>query len=80
MKTDEELRHETEKWLKRIEKKREDVVLIDNSKKGMIKNIDAYISDSKHFLKNKDLIRAFEAVVWAWAWLEILEELNIIKK
>jgi len=44
----------------------------------MIKNIDAYISDTQHFMKN-DMVRAFEAIVWAWAWMEILEDLKIIK-
>ncbi|MCX6816168.1 MAG: DUF357 domain-containing protein [Candidatus Aenigmarchaeota archaeon] len=75
----EELKQETEKWLDKIKEKRKSIALMDNSKKDMIKNIDAYISDTSHFLEKKDYIRAFEAVVWAWSWIEILEELEIIK-
>jgi hypothetical protein len=85
----EELRKETEKWLQKIKEERKKIVLADNSKGDFIKNIDSYISDSEHFLKNSmmhsnashnsDLIRAFEAVIWAFAWLEIGKELEIIK-
>ena len=41
-------------------------------------NIAAYISDSRHFLDNGDLIRAFEAVIWAWAWMEIGKEIGLL--
>jgi hypothetical protein len=36
-----------------------------------LENISAYIADSRYFLEKNDLIRAFEAVIWAWAWMEI---------
>ncbi len=68
---EEKLRGETEKWLERVKKKRSEL-----PESQHMKNIDAYISDSQHFLDNGDLIRAFEAVIWAWAWIEILEELK----
>jgi len=71
------LRSETEKWLKKI--KKEKIELLDKNKKDFEKNIRSYISDSEHFLEKKDLIRAFEAVVWAWAWLEIGRELGVLK-
>jgi hypothetical protein len=75
-----DLEKETKKWLERIEKERKDIILLDNCRKDLLKNIDAYISDTKHFLKKGDLIRAFEAIVWAWSWLEILEELKVLKR
>ncbi|KHO47731.1 MAG: hypothetical protein QT00_C0002G0391 [archaeon GW2011_AR5] len=74
-----DLARETEKWLKKAAAKRKKVRLIDKSKSEMLKNIDAYVSDTKHFAKKGDMIRAFEAIVWAWAWMEILEELEIVK-
>lgn len=67
MKLEEELREETLKWLRRIEERMSE---IDGDKEFM-ENIRAYISDSNYFLEKGDLIRAFECVVWAWAWLEI---------
>jgi len=78
MMLEKELRNETEKWLRKIEEKRKGVELKDKSKKGMLKNIDAYISDTRHFLEKNDFIRAFEAVIWAWANLELMEELKFI--
>jgi hypothetical protein len=44
-----------------------------------IENINAYLSDARYFLMKNDLIRAFEAVVWAWAWLEIGERTGLIR-
>lgn len=76
---EEELKNETIKWLERAEKKRENLAILDKSKEDMIKNIDAYISDSMNFLEQKKYILAFEAVIWAWSWMEILEEFGIIK-
>ena len=77
---EEELKQETEKWLKRIKAERKKIALVDDSKEGFIKNIDSYISDSEHFLEKNDLIRAFEAVIWAWAHLEMGKELGIIRE
>ncbi len=76
MELETQLRKETEKWLVRIEEKK--VKIINKRGKEILENINAYIKDCKHFLKKKDLIRAFEAIVWAWAWLEISKELNIL--
>jgi hypothetical protein len=72
----EELIQETEKWLKKIENKIDE--LSDKSDSNFVNNIKAYIHDSKYFMKKGDLIRAFECVVWAWAWLEIGELTNRI--
>lgn len=64
---EEELRKETLKWLERIEDRVKEI----EGDEGFLRNINAYISDSRYFLEKGDLIRAFECVVWAWAWLEI---------
>lgn len=50
------------------------------SKKGeeFLVNINAYLKDCKHWLKEKNYVLAFESIVWAWAWLEIAEELELI--
>ncbi len=75
MSVEEELEKETLKWLERIEER---VKVIDGDK-SFIENINAYVSDSRYFLKKKDLVRAFECVVWAWAWLEIGIEVGKLK-
>jgi len=71
-----DLRAETLKWLERAESLFSEV----SGEEQFIDNISAYISDSKYFLENGDLIRAFEAVIWAWAWMEIGIEIGVIIK
>ena len=75
MAIDEDLRRETERWLAKIEEERKKIGSGDDY---IIKNIDAYISDSRHFMEKGDLIRAFEAVVWSWAYLEIGRQKKLI--
>ena len=75
MAIDEDLLKETEKWLAKIEEERKKIGSGDDY---IIKNIDAYISDSRHFMEKGDLIRAFEAVVWSWAYLEIGRQKKLI--
>jgi len=72
---EEELRGETLKWLERIEDK---IIALDGDR-GFIENVKAYVSDSKYFLQKNDLVRAFECVVWAWAWLEIGLEIGKLR-
>ena len=76
---EQQLREETEKWLERAKKERKKIKLSNESRKNFLKNVDAYISDCEHFLKENKLILAFEAVVWAWSWLEICKELGIFR-
>ncbi|MBA7606577.1 hypothetical protein ES703_13727 [subsurface metagenome] len=42
----------------------------------MFSNIKAYRGDSEHFLKQGDLIKSFECLIWAWSLLEICKELK----
>ena len=80
MTLEKDLKQETEKWLKKIRTERKKIKLAESSKENMLKNMDAYISDSGHFLEKSDLIRSFEAVIWAWSILELGLELEIFKK
>jgi hypothetical protein len=80
METEKRLIEEIEKWTKKIRKELENMESASGKGDGFLKNINAYVSDSDHFLKKSDLIRSFEAIVWAWAWLEIGKELCFLKK
>ncbi|MCU0637522.1 MAG: DUF357 domain-containing protein [Methanothrix sp.] len=62
-----DLRSETLKWQKRAQNLFEDVCGDDE----FLDNVSAYIHDCQYFIEKDDLIRAFEAVIWAWAWMEI---------
>ena len=76
------LEKETKKWLQKLEqemKKLENEKIKDKNVLNEIKNIEAYISDCKHFLKNKDLVRAFEAIVYGWGIYDSLARMKMIK-
>lgn len=73
---EDDLRKETLKWLERIEKER--MASKTPQGKEAIENINAYIKDSHHFLEKGDLIRAFECVLWAWAFFEIHRDMGSI--
>jgi len=77
---EDELKNETEKWLERAEEKFNGLRAGKDWKSGetFLKNIRAYIEDSKWFLEKGDLIRAFECVIWAWAWMDIGLELGLV--
>ena len=74
------LRGEIEKWSKRLDRKLKTAIATCQNGEEMLENARAYFSDSKHFFEKEDLIRAFECLVWAWAWLEIGKELKLLKE
>lgn len=82
--TDTRLESETNKWLEKLEKEVQDIKPTGKIEKGkldpVIENINAYISDCRHFLEKQDLINAFEAVVYAWAIWETCQHLGVIEK
>jgi uncharacterized protein len=71
-----ELIEQTDKWLK----KAQDLEVYPINEKGeeFLINIKAYINDTTHFISKKDYVRAFEAIVWAWSWIEIGENIEIL--
>lgn len=76
MSLDEDLREETLKWLTRAE----ELFSRISGEERFCDNIAAYLQDSRYFLQQGDLIRAFEAVVWAWAWMEIGLEMKVLSE
>ncbi|MBN1324013.1 MAG: DUF357 domain-containing protein [Methanotrichaceae archaeon] len=73
---DERLRDETLKWLGLAEERLEGITC---GEERYLENIKAYISDARYFLDQGDLIRSFEAVIWAWAWLEIGLDIHVLE-
>jgi hypothetical protein len=62
-----DLLSETVKW----QNKAQDLYDIISGEDEFLENVSAYIRDCQYFLDRGDLIRAFEAIIWAWAWMEI---------
>ncbi|MFQ6051320.1 MAG: DUF357 domain-containing protein [Candidatus Hydrothermarchaeota archaeon] len=75
---EEELRYEIDKWLNKAESLIPRIRPLESKGKDFLTNINAYIKDSRYFLEKKDLIRSFEAIIWAWAWCEIGKEIGIL--
>jgi len=73
---EEDLHVETLKWLEKAE-----VLFCQiTGDEHFLDNVSAYIRDSHYFLEKGDLIRAFEAVIWAWAWMEIGLEKELLQR
>ncbi len=70
--TQKKLREETKKWLEKLEER---IEKRDKTVEQM-ENVLAYRDDTYHFLEEKDFIRAWEAVIYAWGILETLERLG----
>lgn len=66
-----ELRIETTKWGDRLARALKGATAAGPEGEAFLENIRAYQDDAEHFVSESDLVRAFECVVWAWAWLEI---------
>jgi uncharacterized protein len=75
-KLEEDLRAETVKWQKKAQDLYENV----SGDGEFLENVSAYIRDCRYFLEKGDLIRAFEAVIWAWAWMEIGLEKGLLRQ
>jgi hypothetical protein len=71
-----DLQNETYKWLEKAEDLFSKISPKDNR---FADNIAAYISDSRYFMDKGDLIRSFEAVIWAWAWMEICQDMGVFR-
>ena len=71
-------KQEIDKWLSRIEGVHPRLSAGSEKGESILKNISAYISDSKHFLEEGDYVNSFEAVIWAWAWYEIGRDLGLV--
>jgi hypothetical protein len=74
-KLEEDLLAETVKWQKKAQDLYENV----SGDRQFLENVSAYIRDCQFFLEKGDLIRAFEAVIWAWAWMEIGLEKGLLQ-
>jgi hypothetical protein len=68
-----------EEWLNKLEKKLEKIRVEGEKGENLLKNIKAYIFDTKHFTAEGDYVKAWELISFAWGLFEAGEELEIIK-
>jgi hypothetical protein len=72
------LKKETKKWLQNLEKEVEHLIPRYDQAEEHIENLRAYIQDCKHFEKQGDYVRAFEAIIYAWGIYETLKKLHLV--
>ncbi|MFQ6009514.1 MAG: DUF357 domain-containing protein [Candidatus Aenigmatarchaeota archaeon] len=70
---------EITRWLEKLEPLLEKIEVVDSRGEAQLQNLKAYVSDSRHFLENSNLVKSFEAMVWAWAIFELCKELEIFQ-
>lgn len=73
-----ELHQEITKWGNRLGDALASARVRQGDGEGFLRNIRAYQSDAERFLEEGDLVRSFESLVWAWAWLEIGNERGLL--
>ncbi len=75
-----ELLEQTHIWRGRLRERLPDSHAMGKEGERMLTNIRSYDADSEHFEAIGDLVRAFECVLWAWAWLEIGWDLGQLRR
>lgn len=73
------LMKEIEKWTRKLDNRLPNLKAIDDSGEDLMENARAYRRDSEHFLKKNEPIKSYESLIWAWAFIEIGEELGHIE-
>ncbi len=64
------LKEETEKWIEAFEAKTKGLKVTDERGNWAANNMNAYLSDCKHFYKKGDFLRSFEAIIYAYGIYE----------
>jgi len=79
MDTEQSLKKETEKWLLKIRAEMKGVKPSGKKGEEFLENIRAYIKDAAYFKERGDLVRSFEAVIYAYGMLDVLKKVGILQ-
>jgi len=74
-----ELEKEIEREIKKMEKVVKGVKLKDFIAAEVYNLALSYLIDAKHFFERKDFIRAFEAVIICWAYIDACLHFNFLE-
>ncbi len=73
-----ELKDEIRKWSLKLDEALKTTSPMSDKGSEFLANIKAYQKDSIYFFERKDLVRSFEALIWAWSWIEIGKEIDVL--
>ncbi|MEM5792785.1 MAG: DUF357 domain-containing protein [Candidatus Aenigmatarchaeota archaeon] len=65
-----------EEWIIKLKEKLKETKPKNKKNQEFLKNINAYIFDSEHFLREGDYVKAWELISFAWGLFEAWEELG----
>jgi len=68
-----------EEWLTKLKKKLEKTKPVEKKGEEFMKNINAYIVDTEYFFKERDYVKAWELISFAWGLFEAGEELEVLE-
>lgn len=74
-----ELEKKIDKWSEKLDDKLPKLEFVEEEGKEILKNAKAYRKDSNHFYEEDKLIQSYESLIWAWAFIEIGEKLELLK-
>lgn len=74
-----DLENEIEKWSKKLDEKLPKIEAKEDEGEELLENAKAYRTDSDHFYEEGELIQSYESLIWAWAFVEIGEKLDLLK-
>jgi len=74
-----ELEELTKKEIEKMEKVLKEVKVKDAKALEVYNLALSYFTDAKHFLDKKDFVRAFEAIVICWAYLDACLHFNLLE-
>jgi len=74
-----ELEELTKKEIEKMEKVLKEVKVKDAKALEVYNLALSYFTDAKHFFKKKDFVRAFEAIVICWAYLDACLHFNFFE-
>lgn len=71
-----ELEEEIDKWSRKLDERLPELDPVGDSGREILENAKAYREDSEHFREEGELIESFESLIWAWAFVEIGENMG----
>lgn len=72
-------RGEIEKWLTKLKKELKETETNDEKGEKFLENINAYVYDCEHWLKEGDYVKAWELVSFAWGLFEAAKEFRVLR-
>ena len=73
------LKVEIVKWLSKLKRELKETKPNDKRGKEFLENINAYVYDCEHWLKEGDYVKAWEVISFAWGLFEAAKEFKVLK-